>query len=120
MADAGRPALEDLGRLRRRQKGWQAVRPLRLAVMLEQALDVGGGFQQPLNDLLWLRDWAAQSGNEIVVYSPYPKTLGILKEFGVAGHLRKFGLLDYVFLFLKYCGPFDLVQIALKLKSPFE
>lgn len=96
------------------------MRPLRLAIMLEQALEVGGGFQQPLNDLLWLRDWAAKSGNEIVVYSPYPKTLEILKQFGVAAHLRKFGALDYAFLFLKYCGPFDLVQIALKLKSPFE
>jgi len=96
------------------------VRPLRLAVMLEQALDVGGGFQQPLNDLLWLRDWAARSGNEIVVYSPYPKTLEILKEFGIEGRMRKFGVFDYVFLFLKYCGPFDLVQIALELKSPFE
>lgn len=96
------------------------MRPLRLAVMLEQALEVGGGFQQPLNDLLWLRDWAAKSGNEIVVYSPYPKTIEILKEFGVEGRLRKFGVSDYLFLFLKYCGPFDLVQIALKLKSPFE
>lgn len=96
------------------------MRPLRLAVMLEQALELGGGFQQPLNDLLWLREWAAQSGNEIVVYSPYPKTLDILKEFGIEGRLRKFGVSDYLFLFLKYCGPFDLVQIALELKSPFE
>ncbi|QQN62749.1 glycosyltransferase [Bradyrhizobium diazoefficiens] len=96
------------------------MRPLRLAVMLEQALEVGGGFQQPLNDLLWLREWAAKSGNEIVVYSPYPLTLEILKEFGIEARLRKFGVLDYVFLFLKYCGPFDLVQIALELKSPFE
>lgn len=96
------------------------MRALRLAVMLEQALEVGGGFQQPLNDLLWLRDWATKSGNEIMVYSPYPKTLEILKEFGIEGQLRKFGILDYVFLFLKYCGPFDLVQIALELKSPFE
>lgn len=96
------------------------MRPLRLAVMLEQALELGGGFQQPLNDLLWLRQWAAQSGNEIVVYSPYPKTLEILKEFGIEGRLRKFGVSDYLFLFLKYCGPFDLVQIALELKSPFE
>ena len=54
------------------------MRPLRLAVMLEQALELGGGFQQPLNDLLWLREWAAQSGIEIVVYSPYPKTIEIL------------------------------------------
>lgn len=96
------------------------MRPLRLAVMLEQALEVGGGFQQPLNDLLWLRDLAARSGNEIVVYSPYPKTLEILKDFSVTARLRKFGALDYLFLFLKYCGPFDLVQIALRLKSPFE
>lgn len=96
------------------------MRPLRLAVMLEQALELGGGFQQPLNDLLWLREWATQSGNEIVVYSPYPKTIEILKEFGVEGRLRKFGVSDHLFLFLKYCGPFDLVQIALELKSPFE
>lgn len=96
------------------------MRPLRLAVMLEQALEVGGGFQQPLNDLLWLRDWAAASGNEIAVFSPYPKTLDILKQFGVAARLLKFGPLDHLFLFLKYCRPFDLVQIALKLKSPFE
>ena len=88
--------------------------------MLEQALDVGGGFQQPLNDLLWLRDWAAQSGDEIVVYSPYELTLQILKEFGIEGRLLKFGALDYVFLFLKYCPPFDLVQISLEWKSPFE
>lgn len=96
------------------------MRPLRLAVMLEQALELGGGFQQPLNDLLWLREWATQSGNEIVLYSPYPKTIEILKQFGVEGRLRKFGVSDYLFLFLKYCGPFDLVQIALELKSPFE
>lgn len=96
------------------------MRPLRVAVMLEQALELGGGFQQPLSDLLWLRAWATQSGNEIVVYSPYPKTIEILKEFGVEGRLRKFGVSDHLFLFLKYCGPFDLVQIALELKSPFE
>jgi len=96
------------------------VRPLRLAVLLEQALEVGGGFQQPLNDLLWLREWAATSGNEIVVYSPYPKTLEILKEFGVSARLLKFGMFDHFFLFLKYCGPFDLAQIALKWKSSFE
>jgi len=88
--------------------------------MLEQALEVGGGFQQPLSDLLWLREWAARSGNEIVAYSPDPKTLEILKEFGIEGRLRKFGVSDHLFLFLKYCGPFDLVQIALELKSPFE
>lgn len=109
-----------MGRLYHRQKERRAVRPLRLAVMLEQALEVGGGFQQPLNDLLWLRDWAAKSGNEIVVYSPDPLTLQILKGFGVEGRLLKFGVLDHAFLFLKYCGPFDLVQIALKLKSRFE
>ena len=71
-----------MGRLFRRQKERRAVRPLRLAVMLEQAVEVGGGFQQPLNDVLWLRDWAAKSNNEVLVYSPYPKSLEILKQFG--------------------------------------
>jgi glycosyltransferase involved in cell wall biosynthesis len=88
--------------------------------MLEQALEVGGGFQQPLNDVLWLRDWAAKSKNEIVVYSPYRKTQQILREFGIEARLLKFGILDHAFLFLKYCKPFDLVQIGLELKSPFE
>lgn len=93
---------------------------MRLAVMLEQALEVGGGFQQPLNDLLWLRDWAKDSGSEILVYSPYPRTLEIVKAFGIEARLLKFGVLDHVFLFLKYCRPFDLVQIGLELRSPFE
>jgi glycosyltransferase involved in cell wall biosynthesis len=88
--------------------------------MLEQAIEVGGGFQQPLNDALWLSDWAKESGNEVVVYSPYPQTLLVLKEFGIDGRLCKFGALDYAFLFLKYCRSFDLVQIALKARSPFE
>lgn len=96
------------------------MRPLRLAVMLEQAVEVGGGFQQPLNDVLWLRDWAAKSNNEVVVYSPYEKSLEILKQFGIEARLLKFGLIDYLFLFLKYCRPFDLAQIAWRLKSPFE
>lgn len=109
-----------MGGLVDREKERRTVRPLRLAVMLEQALDVGGGFQQPLNDMLWLRDWARQSGNEAVVYSPYPQTLEILKEFGIEARLLKFGILDHAFLFLKYCRPFDLVQIALELKSSFE
>lgn len=96
------------------------MRPLRLAVMLEQDLEVGGGFQQPLNDLLWLRDWARQTGNEIVVYSPSERTLAILRDFQVDGCLLKFGFLDHIFLFLKYCRPFDLLQIALKARSSFE
>ncbi|WP_245288341.1 glycosyltransferase [Bradyrhizobium sp. Ec3.3] len=88
--------------------------------MLEQAIEVGGGFQQPLNDVLWLRDWATESGNEIIVYSPYEQTLTVLKNFGIDARLLKFRAIDYAFLFLKYVGPFDLVQIALRLKSPFE
>jgi glycosyltransferase involved in cell wall biosynthesis len=88
--------------------------------MLEQALEVGGGFQQPLNDLLWFRDWAAKSDNEIVVFSPDRRTLEILKEFGIEGRLLKFGALDHLFLFLRYFRPFDLVQIALRWKSSFE
>lgn len=109
-----------MGRLFHCEKEHLVVRPLRLAVMLEQTLNVGGGFQQALNDLLWLRDWAAQSGDEIVVYSPHRQTLEILREFSITARLLKFGVFDHAFLFLKYCRPFDLVQIALKLKSPFE
>src|SRR3954465_8639905 len=108
MADTAHSKLEELGGLRGRQKEHHAVRPFRLAVILEQALEVGGGFQQPLNDVLWLRDWAAKSKNEVAVYSPYPRPQQILKEFGVEARLLKFGVLDHAFLFLKYCKPFDL------------
>jgi glycosyltransferase involved in cell wall biosynthesis len=109
-----------MGRLFGRQKEQRAVRPFRVAVMLEQAVEVGGGFQQPLNDVLWLRDWAAKTGNEVLVYTPYPQSLPILKEFGIEARLLKFGVVDYLFLFLKYCQPFDLMQISLRLRSPFE
>src|SRR5262249_42692335 len=47
-------------------------------------------------------------------------TLEIVREFGVDARLLKFGVPDYIFLFLKYCRPFDLVQIGLELRSAFE
>ena len=87
---------------------------------MEQPLEVGGGFQQPLNDLLWFRQWAETSGNEFVVFTPNPKSIALLAEFGIKAELLKAGIRDHLFLFLKYCRPFDLVQIALQIVTPYE
>jgi glycosyltransferase involved in cell wall biosynthesis len=96
------------------------VRPLRVGVILEQPVEVGGGFQQPLNDVLWFHDWAAKSGNEAIVFTPHRSTLETLRHFRIEATLLKAGILDHLVLFLKYCRPFDLVQVALRIRSPYE
>jgi glycosyltransferase involved in cell wall biosynthesis len=96
------------------------VNPLRVGVILEQPLEVGGGFQQPLNDLLWFCEWATTSGNEVVVFSPHPRSIELLAEFGIKAELLKAGIRDHLVLFLKHCGPFDLLQVALRIKAPYE
>ena len=96
------------------------MKPLRFGVILEQPVEVGGGFQQPLNDVLWFSEWAKQSGNEAVIFTPHRATRETLKGFGIEAELLKAGIRDHVMLFLKYCGPFDLVQVALRMMSPYE
>ena len=93
---------------------------MRFGLIIDQPLEVGGGFQQPLNDLLWFNQWAAESGDDVVVFSPHPQSLTLLSGLGIKAELLKPGILDHLFLFLKYCGPFDLVQIALRMIAPFE
>jgi glycosyltransferase involved in cell wall biosynthesis len=96
------------------------VRPLRFGVVLEQPVEVGGGFQQPLNDVLWFNDWAKKSGNEAVILTPHRSTQQTLKDFGIEAELLKAGIRDHLVLSLKYCGPFDLLQVALRMMSPYE
>jgi glycosyltransferase involved in cell wall biosynthesis len=96
------------------------VKPLRFGLILDQPLEVGGGFQQPLNDLLWLCQWAAESGNEVVVLSPHRQSLMLLAGLGIKAELLKPRIRDHLFLFLKYCGPFDLLQVVLRMMAPFE
>ena len=70
-------------------------RPLRLAVVVDQRLQIGGGFQQSLNAALLasrhqLADWS------VTCFSPHVETVSTLAEFGVrAVHLR-FGRLHKV------------------------
>ena len=96
------------------------MKSLRFGLVLDQAVEVGGGFQQPLSDLIWLRQWAQSVGHEILVFSPHPRSVSLLAELGIEAELLKFGFLDHVVLFLKYLGSFDLVQIFLRFLSPFE
>jgi len=96
------------------------VKTLRFGLVLDQAVEVGGGFQQSLSELIWLRQWAASVGHEILVFSPHPRSISLLAELGIEAELLKFGFLDHVVLFLKYLGPFDLMQIFLRFLSPFE
>jgi glycosyltransferase involved in cell wall biosynthesis len=96
------------------------VKALRFGLILEQPLEVGGGFQQPLNDLLWFRQWAAESGNEVAIFSYHPTNLALLADLGIKAELLKLGARDYLVFFLKYCRPFDLLQIVLRIMAPFE
>jgi len=108
-----------MGRLFGGQKAGD-LRPLRVGVIFEQPAEVGGGFQQPLNDVLWFSEWAKKSGNEAIIFTPHRSTQQTLKGFGIEAVLLKPGIGDYFVLFLKHCGPFDLVQAALQFLSPYE
>jgi glycosyltransferase involved in cell wall biosynthesis len=96
------------------------AKKLRVGVSMEQPLEVGGGFQQPLNDLLWLREWAAAAGAELVVFTPHQRSIEQLRELGVDAKLLKAGFLDGLALFLKYSGVLDFLQRFLRMRTPFE
>jgi glycosyltransferase involved in cell wall biosynthesis len=96
------------------------TRPLRVGVIFEQPLEVGGGFQQPLNDLLWFREWAQSADIEATVFTPHPKNMEVLRQFGIEAQFLKAGIRDALVLFLKSLGPFDLFQRFVRIRSPFE
>lgn len=97
-----------------------AVKKFRLGIILELPLEIGGGFQQSLNETLWLRDWAESADIALVVYTTHRENVALLAELGItASHLR-LGWRDRLFLFLKYAGIFDLLQYALRASPPFE
>ena len=93
---------------------------LPFGVILEQPVEVGGGFQQPLNDILWFHEWAKTSGNEAVILTPHRSTQATLKGFGIEAELLKAGIRDHFILFLKYCRLFDLTRVALRIIAPYE
>jgi glycosyltransferase involved in cell wall biosynthesis len=96
------------------------VKPLRVAIMLEQPLEVGGGFQQSLNDLLWFCEWAKSTDTEVQVFTPHAKSVSLLFDFGIKAELLKVGILDHVALLLKYSRAFDLLQAVLRVRSSYE
>ena len=129
-----------MGWLRRLQTGTMANQPIsdtsaagqdnpqelgpgkqtRFGVILEQHLEVGGGFQQSLNDLLWFREWASSTATEFAVFTPHPQNAALLEELGIKAELLKIGILDRLVLFLKLLGPFDAFQRILRIRAPIE
>lgn len=91
-----------------------------VGIFLELPLDVGGGFQQSLTDIMWMRDWASTAGVEVTVFTTLPDNVAILADLGINSVYLKLGWLDRLFLFLKYLGPFDLLQYAMRVCAPFE
>ncbi|OKO77041.1 mannosyltransferase [Bradyrhizobium sp. NAS80.1] len=91
-----------------------------VGIFLELPLDVGGGFQQSLTDILWMRDWAKTADLDVTVFTTLPDNVAILADLGINSVYLKLGWLDRLFLFLKYLGPFDLLQYAMRVCAPFE
>lgn len=112
--------LENLDSALGTEKDFRPVKPLRVGITLEQPLEVGGGFQQSLNDVLWFCDWAKSNDTEVVVFTPHRKSLSVLSYFGIKAELLKIGILDYLTLLLKYFRPFELLQAVLRIRSPYE
>jgi glycosyltransferase involved in cell wall biosynthesis len=96
------------------------VKRFRVGVVLELPLNAGGGFQQSLNDIMWLRDWAATADIDVTVFTTRPDNVAILAGLGIKADSLRIGWFDRLFLFLKYSWTFDLLQRALRLSPPFE
>jgi glycosyltransferase involved in cell wall biosynthesis len=96
------------------------VKSYRIGIVLELPLDVGGGFQQSLTDIIWMREWAQTADIDVTVYTTLRDNVAILRDLGIESTYLKLGWLDHLFLFLKYIGSFDLLQYALRLCPPFE
>jgi glycosyltransferase involved in cell wall biosynthesis len=112
--------LKKLGRELGSKKDLRPVKPLRVGITLEQPLEVGGGFQQSLNDLLWFCGWAKSADTEVVVFTPHAKSISLLSDLGIKAELLKAGILDHLALLLKYSRAFDLLQAVLRIRSPYE
>ena len=91
-----------------------------VGIFLELPLDVGGGFQQSLTDIIWMRDWARTADIDVTVFTTLPDNVAILADLGIDGVCLKLGWLDRLILFLKYLGPFDLLQYTMRIRAPFE
>lgn len=91
-----------------------------VGIFLELPLDVGGGFQQSLTDTMWMRDWASTAGIDVTVFTTLHDNVAILADLGVDSVYLKLGWLDRLVLFLKYSGPFDLLQYTMRVRAPFE
>ena len=91
-----------------------------VGIFLELPLDVGGGFQQSLTDIMWMRDWAKTADIDVTVFTTLPDNVAILADLGINSVYLKLSWLDRLFLFLKYSGPFDLLQYAMRVCAPFE
>ncbi|HSQ03705.1 MAG TPA: glycosyltransferase, partial [Burkholderiales bacterium] len=96
------------------------MKKFRLGIILELPVEVGGGFQQSLNEILWLQRWAASADIEAPVYSTLGANVAPLRDFGIEAKLLRLGWRDRLFLFLKYSGVFDLLQYALRAVPQFE
>lgn len=92
----------------------------RVGIFLELPLDVGGGFQQSLTEIVWMRDWANSADIDVTVFTTLPDNVAILADLGIDSVYLKLGWLDRLFLFLKYSGSFDLLQYGTRVCAPFE
>lgn len=96
------------------------MKKFRLGIILELPLEIGGGFQQALNEILWLQQWAASADIEAVVYTTLKANIAPLEQLGIKASLLSLRWRDRLFLFLKYAGVFDLLQYTLRAIPPFE
>lgn len=103
-----------------REKGRAAVKRYHVGIFLELPLDVGGGFQQSLTDAMWMRNWARTADIDVTVFTTLPDNVAILADLGIDSVYLKLGWLDRLVLFLKYSGPFDLLQYTMRVRAPFE
>ena len=76
------------------------MKTLRLAVILDQSLIAGGGFQQALNSALEV----TQLDPELVTpifYTSIQSNISVLSTYGISSHLISLSYLDQFFYLLR-------------------
>jgi len=92
---------------------------VRIAVVLEDTISAGGGFNQALNAIIQI-ERISRGNFDCLIVSSYPENLSLLKELGVSAITFKPSLLDKI---IGALGDYELTRRVLrrfKWISPFE
>ena len=92
---------------------------MKIAVLLENTVFVGGGFNQSLNSILQI-DKLKPENTELLILNRHKENISILKKFDLKVEHFKYSLWDKIFALLSTSLWWMKIVSRLKLISSFE